>query len=322
MNTKNKTIVILITALICGALSGCLTSEELDISIPEKLDISTQKPVEFGPFIIEKHNQYNESIGPELPKIVPELTKLLLELPESTPETLILPDYYNITIEQSFIDYKLYNYLKQYTWGRPVNTGMWSFREAAELEHKLTEKGCNVKIRWADCKSTISHTDFEERVLCDDYLRSGCQPELDQVSCWLMIELNDEWVAYSPTHCYWIFKPECEMKDEYTSGGKWHNWWYYEEGKTAEWYGDTWTSYNFIDFNDIYEIEEYYMNGKMQNRDAGKNKDGIWWNYVNSEEYSTSDDFLISFGWWLTEEERREIETRINKATNWFTLIE
>jgi len=230
-------------------------------------------------------------------------------------------NYYNITVDQYFIDHKLYKYLDTYTWGRPVNVGMWSFREAAELEHDLTEKGCNVKIRWADCKTTIDHTEFAARTKTDDYGRSACLPELDQVSCWLMIELNGEWVAYDPTYCYWAFKPESEMKDEYVSGGKYHEWWYYKEGKTYSTPDYTLTSYNFIDFDDIYELEEYYMSGEMLARNAGKNKTGVWWSYINSDEYSPSDDFQISFGWWLTEEERREIETRINEATDWFKLV-
>jgi len=63
------------------------------------------------------------------------------------------------------------------------------------------------------------------------------------------------------------------------------------------------------------------MSGEMLARNAGKNMTGVWWSYFNSDEYSPSDDFQISFGWWLTEEERREIETRINEATDWFKLV-
>ena len=274
---------------------------------------------------------------PETAYITPTPTPNIVEpqspiIVEVTPDEELLDyetisvvpgNYYNITIDQYFIDHKLYNYLDGYTWGRPVSVSSWSFREVTELEHELTEKGCNVTIRWVDLKTSITHTESDMmRVKTDDYERSGCQPNLDQVGCWLMIELDGELVAYDPIGCFWAFKPDHKNKNEYIDRrGRYHDWWYYKENTTYSWpYGSV-TSYNFIDFADIYELEEYYLSGEMRTRGAGKNKTGVWWSYSESDEYNATDDFLISYGWWLEDEELRTIECRINRATDWFELI-
>ncbi len=88
----------------------------------------------------------------------------------------------------------------------------------------------------------------------------------------------------------------------------------------ADWYSAT--SYNFIDFNDIYEIEDYYMSGEMQARHNGSDMNGAWWSYSESDEYNATDDFMIRFGWWMTDEELHEIESRINRATDWYVCGE
>ena len=39
---------------------------------------------------------------------------------------------------------------------------------------------------------------------------------------------------------------------------------------------------------------------------------------MTSEDYNVTDDFMISFGWWMTEEEYHATESRINRATDWY----
>lgn len=300
-NTILKLMVVIVLIVIVGTTMGC----------------------------VEQNDQYNYTEDEYRP--TPQQYYTPEPVDKATPEPIVvstsktvssIPDnYYNITVDQSFIDHGLFRYLDKYTWGRPVGIGEWSFREASELEHELTEKGCNVTIRWADVKTSIDLSEYETSwTKTDDYEQSHCQPKMDQATCWLMIELDGEMVAYDPTYCYWVFEPDNDNQEGYFDRrDRYHSRWYYTENTAstwADWYSAT--SYNFIDFNDIYEIEDYYMSGEMQARHNGSDMNGAWWSYSESDEYNATDDFRISFGWWMTDEEFHEIESRINRATDWY----
>ncbi len=137
-----------------------------------------------------------------------------------------------------------------------------------------------------------------------------------------MIEFEGEMVAYDVYGSYWVFKPDHKSKNYYISDGRWHSWYYYQEGTTEIYDGDTWTVYDFKDFKDIYEIEEWFLSGDARTWEIEHCKNGVWCSYCTSDDYDPVDDFLIHFGWWMTEDEYHETETRINEATNWFVLVE
>ena len=232
-------------------------------------------------------------------------------------------DYYNITIDQHFIDHQLYNYLEDYTWGRPIWKGMWSMQETAEMEKILTDKGCNVTIRLALLDSNYRVPDkYLPAKGSDDYERSCYNDSLSQYSSWLMIELNGEMTAYNAYHGFWIFEPQHHTHDRARIDGKWRDDGYYSVG--GDWtsaYG-TCTMTKFIDFKNIYELEEYYLSGTANRDWLNTNQYGKWFDYANSDKYNTTDGFLITFGWWVSDEEYHERETRINEATNWFKLVD
>jgi len=298
---QTKTILGITICVICAVtmVSGCMESVS-----EERVDDPYVYPVHLPTTVETPQYMTTESVCTEFKSSVPD-------------------DYYNITVDQYFIDHRLYNYLDGYTWNRPLIRGAgWGLPESAELEHELVEMGCNVTIRLASVKTTVDHDESKNRVKTDQYARSGCLPELDQTWVWLMIELNDEIVAYEVYGSYWVFKPDSVMKDEYVADGKWHDWWNYKENMTWIYNGNTWTMYNFKDFGDIYELEDYYLSGAAQTDCINRCENGMWCSYFTSDEYNSTDHFLIEFGWWMTEEEFHETETRINKATDWVVLVE
>lgn len=300
---KSKTITtLLVIATLIILSAGCITN---DIKPETTYIIPTPIPT-----IVET------------PTLIIEEVTTNEELIEYKPISTIPNNYYNITVDQHFIDHKLYNHLIGYTWNRPLIRGAgWGCPEVAEMEHYLTEKGCNVSIRLADCTTTIDHTDFEHRIHTDGYERSGCLPKMDQYTEWLMIELNGEMVAYNIYHSHWAFKPDSSMKDEYVSNGKWYDWKYYEEGHTHIYDGNTWTLSNFRDFDDIYALEDYFISGDAHNDSIETCNNGMWCSYCRSDDYNATDEFMIRFGWWMSEEEEHATELRINTATDWFKLI-
>lgn len=302
-----KSITIIAICTICAAtlMSGCLESEYEGASGEPYVFVAQTPAI-----------PVYEPVPETLPTALPELAAI--EYESSIPD-----DYYNISVDQYFIDHKLYSYLDGYAWNRPLIRGAgWGLPEAAELEHELSEMGCNVSIRCANVRTTIDHSEFENRVLTDGYARSGCLPTLDQAWAWLMIEYSGEVVAYEVYGSYWVFKPDSVMKDEYVSDGKWHDWWNYKENMTWVYGGNTWTMYGFKDFSDIYELEEYYLSGGARADCINRCKNGQWCSYYTSNDYNATDHFLIEFGWWMTEDEYHETETRINKATDWFVLVD
>ena len=297
--------MILIVCVICAAtlMSGCMESAE-----PEN---QPSVPPTVAPSPVPTVTQSAET----------DVESMVITMPE-TPTSSVPENYYNVNPDNYFVDHKLYNHLTGYTWNSPLVRGAgWGLPEIAEMEHYLTEKGCNVTIRVADCSTTIDHTEFAQRTRTDGYARSGCLPEMDQYTEWLMIELNGEMVAYNVYGSYWAFKPESSMKDEYVSGGKWHDWWYYEEGHTFIHDGNTWTLSNFRDFDDIYALEDYFLSGDARNDSMETCNNGMWCSYCRSDDYIAADEFMIRYGWWMTEEEEHATERRINEATDWFELL-
>lgn len=227
-------------------------------------------------------------------------------------------DYYNITVDQHFVDRQVYSYLKGYHWDEPER-GMWSLWRVTQLEHELTNRGCNVKIRYADCKTRLwVDEDDMASVGSDDYERSCYQPELDQIHAWLMIEMDDVWVAYDAQFCYWAFEPDHPDKSWHWKGDKLYDHAYYKEDATWNWGSGSCTFHNFIDFDNISELWNYYQSNEMYERRSEEGLSGKWYDYWNSDDYNVTDDFLINFGWWITDDEFHEIETRINKATGWY----
>lgn len=301
----NKTICVIMVVMVAGITVGCIT--------PEDSGSDRYVDDEYTP----TPEQY------QVPDTVPTPTPELTTVSTTKAISSIPDDYYNVTFDQYFIDNKIYNYLDGYTWNKPLVRGAgWGLPEVAELEHDLTERGCNVTIRYASVATTIDHEDFKNRVLTDGYARSACLPEMDQYETWLMIEFEGELVAYDVYGSYWVFKPDHKSKNHYISDGRWHSWYYYQEGTTEIYDGDTWTVYDFKDFKDIYEIEEWFLSGDARTWEIEHCKNGVWCSYCTSDDYDPVDDFLIHFGWWMTEDEYHETETRINEATNWFVLVE
>jgi hypothetical protein len=300
MNKYTIYVIIGILTIVL-VVSGCVTSEQ------------TETP------IIKENDSF---IGPKLSTVGP------------TPEIIIIPiikehivvssipdDYYNIKVDQYFVDHKLYNYLDGYTWNRPVWKGSWSMVETTELEKILTDKGCNVTIRLALIDSNYRVPDkYLPAKGSDGYERSCYNDSLTQYSSWLMIELDGEMTAYNACYGFWIFEPDHYTQDRAVIGGKWRDDGYYNVGGdwTSIYY--TGTMIKFIDFKDIYELENYYLSGKSNQDWLNTNQYGKWFDYANSDEYNATDDFLITFGWWIVDDEFHKIENRINEATNWFSL--
>ncbi|MEA3325538.1 MAG: hypothetical protein U9Q37_10505 [Euryarchaeota archaeon] len=299
----NKTICVIMVVMVAGITVGCITPED---SGSDRCVDDTPTPEQY-----------------QVPDTVSTPTPEPTTVPTTKAISAIPDDYYNVTFDQYFVNHKIYNYLDGYTWNKPLVRGAgWGLPEVAELEHDLTERGCNVTIRYASVATTIDHEDFKNRVKTDGYARSACLPEMDQYETWLMIEFEGEMVAYDVYGSYWVFKPDHKSKNHYTSDGRWHSWYYYQEGTTEIYDGDTWTVYDFKDFKDIYEIEEWFLSGDARTWEIENCKNGVWCSYYTSDDYDPVDDFLINFGWWMTENEYHETETRINEATNWLVLIE
>ena len=283
--------------IIALSISGCMMSEKTEIPTLDVIEtpIVIKTPATIEPLVV-------------------------IEIPQEIEVVSSIPnDYYNITVDRHFVDHGLYGYLKGYHWDKPIWTGSWSMSETAELEQILTNRGCNVTIRLAmlDTSLFVNEKDLPAK-RSDDYERSCYNESLNQYSSWLMIEWQGEMVAYDPYWCIWIFEPDHPDKGVYWEGDKLHDPSAYHVGE--QWvspYG-TWTITDFIDFKDIYELEEYYLSGKANEKLLEGSCDGKWFDYFKSDQYNASDDFLSAFGWWLSENEYREINTRINKATGWY----
>ena len=258
MTTNTRKIATLITVLIVGAMmSGCV---EEPITPAQDIPVSAPTP---------------KIIFTVTPEVIPTPDPVVIPTPRPTPrptpkivtEPIVIScipnNYYNIVIDQYYIDHKLYKYLEGYAHDKPICKDGLSLYEVTKLEQELINMGCNVTMRYTYPKYTHNR---------------------DETQCWLMIEINDKWLAYNPTDCHWMQK------------------------------GESWESYNLIDLKDIYELENFYMSGEMRN--ITMNQQGDQSIYYHSDEYNTTDDFLVSYGWWITNEELREIKTRINEITD------
>jgi hypothetical protein len=284
--------------IIALSISGCMMSE--------KTEIPTQDVIE-TPITIET------------PATI--VLPVVIETPQEIEVVSSIPDdYYNITVDQHFIDHGLYGYLKGYHWDKPVWTDSWSMSETAELEQILTNRGCNVTIRLAMLDTSLSYGDEDwfPSKYSDDYERSCYNDSLNQYSSWLMIELDDKMVAYCAASCIWIFEPDHPDKGVHWKGDKLYDNSAYKVGE--QWIGpySSATITEFIDFEDIYELEDWYLSGEANEKWLEGSSGGKWFNYFRSDQYNTTDDFLSAHGWWLSEKEYREINTRINKATGWY----
>lgn len=304
-----KTNTILKTAVICVICAATLMSGCMETHPEETQDDAYV------------HTTQSLTI-PATGQIPEEMETIISEPIAAVSKSSIPDDYYNISVDQYFIDHKLYNHLDGYTWNRPLIRGAgWGLPEAAELEHELTEMGCNVMIRLAHVRTTVNHDEIDKRVKTDGYARSALLPEMDQYCEWLMIELDGEMVAYNVYRTYWAFEPSHPTKNYCFYDGKWHDMWYYEDGHTDVYDGNTWTVHDFMDFDDIYDLEDWFMSGDAREWQMERCENGVWCSYFASDGYDPADHFKIRFGWWMTDEEYHETETRINKATDWFVLV-